>query len=129
MFFEELLLKWYPHTSTAIVKRAVFDKVGLFNERLTRGEDGDLWLRISSVSDIYVVNEDLVVTGGGKKNYGESGLSRDLKKMHQGEMNAVWGAFERNQINYIEYIFYKSVLKLKYMRRCMVQRVRECYTR
>lgn len=35
------------HTNTFLFKKAVFEKVGLFNESYSNGEDGDLWMRIS----------------------------------------------------------------------------------
>ncbi|MGN6800807.1 MAG: glycosyltransferase family 2 protein [Ginsengibacter sp.] len=35
------------HTNSFIFKREVFDKVGLFNESYSNGEDTDLWMRIS----------------------------------------------------------------------------------
>ena len=34
-------------TPTVVVKREVFNKVGMFNEKIMRAEDYDLWLRIS----------------------------------------------------------------------------------
>ena len=35
------------NTNSFIFRRSVFDKVGLFNENYSNGEDGDLWMRIS----------------------------------------------------------------------------------
>ncbi len=35
------------HTNILVLRRIVFDKVGYFNESLSNGEDGDLWMRIS----------------------------------------------------------------------------------
>lgn len=42
-------------TSTAVVRRAVLDRVGLFEETpaLRVGEDYDLWLRIAAVSEVF----------------------------------------------------------------------------
>ncbi|MFO1431847.1 MAG: glycosyltransferase family A protein [Candidatus Competibacteraceae bacterium] len=43
---EELLLdQWFPPTGV-LVRRAVLDKVGLFDTSMGHGEDQDLWLRI-----------------------------------------------------------------------------------
>lgn len=45
----EALLIWpYGSMSTALVRRACLEKVGLFDERLTGAEDWDLWLRVAS---------------------------------------------------------------------------------
>ena len=35
------------HANILLFRRGVFDKVGYFNENLSNGEDGDLWMRIS----------------------------------------------------------------------------------
>lgn len=35
------------HTDAFLFRRDVFDKVGVFNESYSNGEDGDLWMRIS----------------------------------------------------------------------------------
>ncbi len=35
------------HTNSFIFRREIFATVGLFNEKYTNGEDGDLWMRIS----------------------------------------------------------------------------------
>jgi len=37
------------HTNIFIFKSEVFQKVGLFNEKYSNGEDGDLWMRISEM--------------------------------------------------------------------------------
>ncbi len=35
------------HTNTMLIKRDVFDKAGMFDERMNYGEDSDLWWRIA----------------------------------------------------------------------------------
>lgn len=45
----KLFMESFIHTSTVIIKRDVFDKVGHFNEHYLRAEDYDLWLRISRI--------------------------------------------------------------------------------
>lgn len=51
-FFDNFLLAFSKnyfrlHPSTIIIKRSVFDDVGLFNEELLRNEDSDMWCRIA----------------------------------------------------------------------------------
>jgi glycosyltransferase involved in cell wall biosynthesis len=46
--------------SSVMVKRSVFDDVGLFDESLICAQDYDLWLRIARNYEIYSVNEILV---------------------------------------------------------------------
>jgi len=46
--FFQLFMKSYVSTPTVIVRRDVFDEVGVFNESYLRAEDYDLWLRIAA---------------------------------------------------------------------------------
>jgi len=46
--FPRLFMKSYVSTPTVIVRRDVFDEVGVFNESYLRVEDYDLWLRIAA---------------------------------------------------------------------------------
>lgn len=51
--------------SAALVRRDVFDTVGLFDETLPVCEDYDLWLRICSREPVAFVDEPLIVKCGG----------------------------------------------------------------
>jgi len=46
--------------SSVIIKRAVLDDIGLFDEKINNTEDYDLWLRIGRKYEIYSVNEYLI---------------------------------------------------------------------
>ena len=46
--FRDLILHPVVWTSTVMVKRDVFERVGGFDESMSRGEDYDLWLRIAA---------------------------------------------------------------------------------
>lgn len=46
-------------TSTVVVRRAVFDSVGGFDESLRMSEDWDLWIRLSRVTNIFPFTECL----------------------------------------------------------------------
>lgn len=119
---KDLLFKWYPHTSTALVKRSVLLQAGLYDEKRTHAEDGDLFLRVIIFCDIWILNEDLVFTGGGKRSFGDSGLSANMPKMYQGEILALKSARERHQINYLEFTFFFFWLSIKYFRRQLIVR-------
>ncbi|MDD4527788.1 MAG: glycosyltransferase family A protein [Candidatus Margulisbacteria bacterium] len=51
--------------SAVMIKKDVFDKVGLFDEKLLACEDYDLWLRISLLYPIYTMPEKLITKKGG----------------------------------------------------------------
>lgn len=46
--------------SSAIVKKEVFDKVGLFNTSLLQLSDFDLWIRLVRIGKIFIIDEPLV---------------------------------------------------------------------
>jgi glycosyltransferase involved in cell wall biosynthesis len=46
-------------TPTVMVKRDVFDKVGLFEENLWIGEDDNMWIRIAVEYEVNIVDESL----------------------------------------------------------------------
>ncbi len=46
--------------SAAVVRRSVFERVGLFDELLSYAEDWDMWLRIAEVGRIAVLDADLL---------------------------------------------------------------------
>jgi len=54
--------------SSVILKRSVFDEVGLFDETLEAAEDYDLWLRISCRYPVYLIDREFVVKEGGHKD-------------------------------------------------------------
>ena len=54
--------------SSVILKRSLFEEVGLFDETLPACEDYDLWLRISCRYPIYLIDKELVVKEGGHED-------------------------------------------------------------
>lgn len=118
----ELICKWHPHTSTALFKKDTFVTAGAYDEMLTHSEDGDLWLRIANHCDLYVLNENLAYTCDSKRSFGESGLSANLSKMHEGELHSIRSARLRNQIYSYQYILFYCFLKVKYIRRSFIVR-------
>ncbi len=51
--------------SAVMIRREVFDKVGMFDEKLLACEDYDLWLRISLFYSIYTMTDKLIIKKGG----------------------------------------------------------------
>ncbi len=51
--------------SAVVIKRELFDQVGLFDESLPACEDYDLWLRICHQHPVYYINRPLIIKNGG----------------------------------------------------------------
>jgi len=63
--YEQCLPLCIVSPSSVMIHRAVFEKIGLFDEGLPACEDYDLWLRITPHYPIYLVREPLIVKQGG----------------------------------------------------------------
>lgn len=63
--FEKCLPLCIISPSSAMMRRALFSKVGLFDEALPVCEDYDFWLRVSSRFPIFFINRKLIIKRGG----------------------------------------------------------------
>jgi glycosyltransferase involved in cell wall biosynthesis len=99
--FAKLLSHNRVHTSSALIKREVFEQIGGFDPRLKTGEDWDLWLRIVNKFPSYGTTEKLVqrerVTGS---------LSEDRLRIYLNNITVLgrWNPKHRDStINYGKY--------------------------
>lgn len=60
VYSKMLVENFIGNTSLAMVRRSVFDKVGLFDEKVPLGHDWDMWLRIARSYPISVIGEPLI---------------------------------------------------------------------
>ena len=120
--FKQLLYKMYFITPTVIFRGNILNDIGLFNEKKKYCEDADFFLRICFEKKCFLLNESLVITGGGKAHFGESGLSSNLLQMEKGELKNFTEILLKSQINYFEYLIYSFFSLLKFLRRiCIVK--------
>ncbi len=94
MVFKELLErnKITSSGSGVLIKRKIFDTIGLFDEKLKFGEDWDMWLRIAEKFEIDFAENILVHI---RKN--EHNMTSDRTQSFKGELN-----FYKKWISYIE---------------------------
>ncbi|RJR24483.1 MAG: glycosyltransferase [Desulfobacteraceae bacterium] len=65
LIFEQSLKICLVSPSAVMMRRCLFDEVGLFDEKLPVCEDYDLWVRISCKHPIYLIDRYLLVRQGG----------------------------------------------------------------
>ena len=123
--FNDLILKTFPQTSTAIIKKTVFDEIGLYDETQKYAEDGNLWLRICYKKKCYMMPESLVITGDGKPSFGFSGLSANLKGMSDGVLKNIKEMYSLGYISFVKKNFLFIFEKLKYVRRILICKLRK----
>lgn len=63
--FEKCLPLCIISPSSAMMRKSLFSKVGLFDEALPVCEDYDFWLRVSSRFPIFFINQKLIIKRGG----------------------------------------------------------------
>jgi glycosyltransferase involved in cell wall biosynthesis len=116
----DLVFRWNPQTSSVVFRKSIVEKIGLYNENMRYAEDGEYWLRIAYNCGFFVIPDSLVITGGGKHDYGDSGLSGNLKKMHIGELKAIDSAYNMGAVTLFSYYLARLFGILKYMRRKII---------
>ncbi len=66
--FEKSLPLCIISPSSVMLRKEVFDVVGLFDEGLPVCEDYDLWLRITSRFPVFFINQKLIIKRGGHED-------------------------------------------------------------
>ena len=112
--FRQLMLRNEIQPSTVIFKRKVLDDSGFFDDVQRFAEDLNYWLKISRHNQIAILNEELVLAGGGKRTFGVSGLSANLKEMERGFQKNLKEVLNQKRINFAEYTGYLIFYKIKY---------------
>ncbi len=120
MTVPDLLLHWRIHVSSILIRRDLLTDQIWFDPSMKRCEDADFLLRVAQKTTLFVVNKSLLLTGGGKQTFGESGLSADAHAMRVGERLAVKRAFLRKQISLVTYALFFAIQEIKHWRRVVI---------
>lgn len=119
-----LMVKFIFVVPTIIFKKEIISSIGYFDESQKYAEEGNYFIRISQKFNCYLLNESLVITGGGKEHYGHSGLSGNLKEMEKGELRNMKYAHELGIVNYFEYLGLVIFSIFKFLRRLVIVKLR-----
>lgn len=120
-------IKNWPCTPSLIFDKNVFQNDEYFDETLTHAEEGLFFLDLSVKCGLYYCLDVLVSCGDGKPAYGYSGLSANLKKMHEGVNKMMYLALQKKYLSYFQYYILKIYEFLKYIRRKIIVRKRKGY--
>ena len=66
--FEASLNLCLVSPSAVMIRRKIFEEISLFDESLKACEDYDLWLKISAIYPIYLIDKKLIIKRGGHKD-------------------------------------------------------------
>jgi glycosyltransferase involved in cell wall biosynthesis len=110
--FEHCLSLCRVSPSAVMVKRALLDEVGLFDEDLPACEDYDLWLRVAGRYPIYLIDEPLIIKRGGHPDQ----LSRRFEGIDRFRIKALTKILESNHLN--PHHYHLALRELK--RKCLI---------
>ena len=120
---KELCVKMYPQTSTVIFKKSIFDEIGGYDESRRYCEDGQFFMKICGNYEYYYHPERIVDFDGGKRGFGGSGLSGNLKGMQDGTRKNIGELYQQKKIDFFFYILINLFIEAKYLRRCLICRM------
>ena len=64
---------------------------------------------------MYILDEELVIAGGGKRTFGVSGLSADLAEMEKGFQKNLREMLSNDRITRVEYVLYFIYFRIKFV--------------
>lgn len=112
--FRKLLFRNGIASPTVIFKKEIIANTGYFDCDQMFAEDHNYWLKISQKNKMYILAENLVIAGNGKRTFGVSGLSANLKEMEKGFHKNLRDMYCSGRISYPEFVTYSIFYRLKY---------------
>ncbi len=95
--------------SAALIRRELFDEIGLFDEALPACEDYDLWLRICAIHPVLYLDEPLLIKYGGHADQ----LSRRYWGMDRFRIHALEKILESAALNAADHAAALAMLQKK----------------
>lgn len=120
---KQLCIRNLPSTPSVVFDRKKGIELGLFDEQRMFGEDILFFQKFMLEDSYYILVKDLIRISIGKDFFAQTGLSSDLKKMHEGRNNSVR---DLNKMGLISNSYMKFILlfnQLKYIRRILQKKI------
>jgi glycosyltransferase involved in cell wall biosynthesis len=114
---KEFLISNRTSTPCTVLSRQIYDEVNGFDLNLRYSEDFNLWLKVTSIEPLVMLDVPLVKLY--KNAYGESGLSSKLWEMEKGELFNYKYCYTKGYINIIQFVFFIQYSLLKYLYRVL----------
>ncbi len=117
---KEVCIKMFPQASTVIFRRKIFLEIGGFNATMRYAEDGNYFIKICNHYGYYYLPGQVIVYGDNKRGFGVSGLSANLRKMYQGNVDNIRELRQTHVITLRFFMFLRVFYLLKYWRRILI---------
>lgn len=122
---QDELFKNYFSPQTSMFRRRVIDVGVSFNPCMKGSEEMFFFFHILAKFNCLFLNEKTSFSLTGKKRFGDSGLSGNLKEMEKGELFAIRNAFKEFHISKILFISAYAFSYIKYIRRICICKLRK----
>lgn len=122
---KDICISNFPQPSTVIMKKSIFDEMGGFDETQKYAEDGNFFLKVAAKYNLYYLPELLINFGMGKRGFGQSGLSSNLKGMYEGNVKNLKELKDAHLISSLFYYEMRIYHWLKYCRRIVITKLRK----
>ena len=119
----DICIKNFPQPSTVIFKKSIFEEIGGFDEKQRYAEDGNYFVKICSRYNLYYDPTLLITYDGGKRGFGERGLSSNLSKMYEGNLKNIREYKDSKIISTPFYLFLRLFYFIKYIRRIIITKL------
>jgi glycosyltransferase involved in cell wall biosynthesis len=117
--FKKLMIRNEAQPSSIMFKRKVLENTGFFDDKQRYAEDINYWLKVSRYNKMYILDEELIIAGNGKRTFGISGLSANLYEMEKGFTKNLKDMYNEKRINNVEFLLYAVFYKVKYISRLL----------
>jgi len=106
-YFEDLILQNLFPVHAIMLKKSIFDDIGMFNENLSALEDWDMWLRIA----VKRYRFDVLDKVGVSYRRHCKGMTLDIERMTD-NLGLFLDNFYKNNIDYIKYQKYSNLFQM-----------------
>jgi len=119
----DICIKSFPQPSTVIFKRKIFEEIGGFDINQKYAEDANYFVKVSYGFNMFYDSKQICFYGNGKRGFGQSGLSANLRAMYLGNIKNLNDFRNLKIINFGSYIFLNTFYFLKFIRRIFLSMV------
>lgn len=112
--FRKLLIRNEIPVPSVMFKRKVIDNSGVFDETQRYAEDLNFWYKVAQNNRMFILEDELIIAGDGKRTFGVSGLSANLREMEKGFQKGLKDLYASGALSFPEFILYRLYFRIKY---------------
>ncbi|OAV66816.1 Chondroitin polymerase [Bacteroidales bacterium Barb4] len=126
---KDMVLKNYFSPQAVVIRKKALDDTGLlFDESMRSGfEECSLFYPLTYYRNCILMNEVITKSITGKRRWGDSGLSGNIRAMEKGELYNIKNAYRSGFISFGWYLTAYTLSLLKFSRRLLICQKRKLF--